>query len=254
MVCLPGQEPNQFDLFDPNINFASEPSTVYPPNMKVIMDELAKPDAFAASVNLSVVDDSIAALDAMTAPQLAALPTESQQLINGTYDFAGDSLFNQYTSNYNTAFPPLISNGDITGIPTSIPGAVGSLGQANILRSFGTISSGNGLQRHLGLGAIPDCGITDKLLGLLSNLLQPLIDLLANLSDPLFNLILATSCNLVSSSINDFPQCGHFAFNDTVFVIGPSYLLKFKYSKKNLIVMIDMCKINKKIKSYNYHG
>jgi len=203
MSCLPINDPNQFDLFNSNINFAPVPSSAFPPNMAAIMDELAKPDAFAPSVNLTVVDDAITALDAMTGPEIAALPANSQQLIAGTYDFAGDPLFNAFTSNYNIAIPPLISNGDslrdilslfrthIVGIPTTVPGVIGSLGHANILRSFGAISSGNGLQKHLGLGAIPDCGLADGLLDSLLKLLQPLIDLLANLLDPLFNLILA---------------------------------------------------------------
>ena len=208
MICLPNKDPNQYDLFNENINFPPEPSNVYPPNMQDIMDELADPNAILPSPNIAEIDKAIAELDDILINPtkqaiLATKPIEQQQLINGNYNFAGDSRFNPYTSRYDARFPPLLGNiggvrdvlnvlrTHLSGVPTSIPGALGSLGQANAFRTFGYIGQGNALQRHLGLGAIPDCGLLDALLGLLKDLLQPLIDLLAALLGPLIELIAA---------------------------------------------------------------
>jgi len=201
MICLPLKDPNQFDLFNEDINFGPEPSTAFPPNMQDILKELENPNAILPSPNIAVIDDVQAALDAITPAQLALLPPDQQDLITGGFNFGSDSRFNPYTGSYNAQFPPLLGNiggiqdilniarTHLLGIPTTIPGALGSLGQANALRSFSYGNAGNALQRNLGLGAIPDCGLFDQLLGLLKNLFQPLIDLLAALLGPLIALI-----------------------------------------------------------------
>lgn len=207
MVCLPFNDPNQYDLFDPTINFPPVPSTAFPPNMEEIMLELNNPNAFLPSPNITEIEKVEAALGAGEAFWLAEPPsaerTSALELFGGIYDFGANPLFNQYTGQYNAAFPPLISNTGgiqdilntlrthLNGIPTTIPGALGSLGQANALRSMSYGNAGNILQQSLGLGAIPDCGLFDKLLGLLKDLLQPLIDLLAALIKPLVELIAA---------------------------------------------------------------
>ena len=76
MVCLPLKDPNQFDLFDEDINFGPEPSTAFPPNMQEIMDELNNPNAILPSPNIQAIDDVQVALDAITPVQLAALPPD----------------------------------------------------------------------------------------------------------------------------------------------------------------------------------
>lgn len=201
MVCLPQKDPNQYDLFNENINFPASPSVAYPPNMQDIMDELAKPGAIKPSPNIELIDQLEALLD--TNPDISGLPIENQQLILGTYSFGSDPRFNFATGTYDARFPPLLDDTGgirdvlnvlrthLAGIPTTVPGVLGSLGQANALRTMGYVGSGNSLQQSLGLGAIPDCGLVDSLLASLIKLLQPLIDLLAKLLDPLFNMILA---------------------------------------------------------------
>jgi len=141
-------------------------------------------------------------------------PIDQQNLITSNYDFSNNQDFNPYTGQYNAAFPSLLSNtggvqdilniarSHILGIQGLVPGALGSMGQANILSTMGLMNSGNVLPRSLGLGAIPDCGLADQLLGLITTLLKPLIDLLAALLGPLFDLF-ATLLGILSAILNE---------------------------------------------------
>jgi hypothetical protein len=205
MICLPFKDPNQYDLFNKSINFEAEPSLAFPPNMQDIMDELGKDGAILPSPNIAILDQVEGVLNGINLgiPPFTGLPIDQQNLITGNYNFANDVRFNSYTGTYDLQFPPLLGatggiqdvlnvlRSHLRGIPTSIPGALGSLGQANAFRSFGYLGSGNALQRNLGLGAIPDCGLLDKLFGLLKDLLQPLIDLIAAILGPLIALVAA---------------------------------------------------------------
>ena len=95
-----------------------------------------------------------------------------------------------------------MARSNLLGLPTTIPGALGSLGQANAIQTLSYGSAGNALQQSLGLGAIPDCGLLDSLLGMLKTLLQPLIDLLAALLGPLFTLI-ELMLSILASILNE---------------------------------------------------
>ena len=243
MVCLPQKDPNQYDLFNQNINFPASPSAAYPPNMQNIMDELAKPNAILPSPNIAQIDALEAYLNTLTPGDLVGLPADNVALINGTYNFGTNPLFNAYTGYYDPRFPPLLGNTGgirdilnvlrthLAGIPTTIPGALGSLGQANVLRNMSYIGSGNSLQRNLGLGAIPDCGLLDSLMGSFLQLLQPLIDLLAKLLDPLFNMILAALAILAAilqelfALINLVEQLLNFANAAQLLRLDPCALL-----------------------------
>ena len=205
MICLPEKDPNQFDLFSDEINFPPEPSTVYPPNMQDIIDAIKDPNSFKPSPNEALIDDIEAALSNISSqPGFGALPQEQKDLLtgsNGGYNFAGNPDFNRFTSGYGVNFPPILGNTGsiqdimdllrthIRGLPTTVPGVLGSMGVTNTMRTLGHASSNNAIRRGLGVVAIPDCGLLDALLGLVRDLLQPLVDLLAALLGPLIDLL-----------------------------------------------------------------
>jgi len=247
MICLPNSfldgDTNQYDLFSSDINFPAAKSVVYPPNMANIMEEVSKPGAIKDSVNLSSVNSLISDIESITPAQLATLPLDSQQIINGSYSYSSNPSFNSYTGVYSAGLPPLISDGDslldiigtlrtsLSGIPGAQAGSIGSMGSANALTNLGYSQAGNALQQNLGLSAIPDCGLMDRLMGLLTNLLQPLIDLLAYLLDPLFNLIgalleiLAAILAPLMELLNLLGKLLNFALGNTLLNIDPCGLL-----------------------------
>ena len=178
MTCLPGSNTDEELKFGPDINFASTPSLAFPPNMLEIMNLANDPNAFKPSPNLAIIDQIESQLASSrafwdTLDMEAPGREDALDLYDNRYRFNADVRFNKYTEKYDVRFPPLLSRTGgiqtvlntirthIDGIANVIPGAIGSLGALNRFRTFGFLASGNALQQHLGLGAIPDCGLMD---------------------------------------------------------------------------------------------